>query len=297
MADFNNIQTPDFARAALGGYAAGQAMGKARRRDDALALYGRDPNAGIEALNGVDPALAEQLRENAERREVAAQTAKIWEPAPQPALGQAPTPSPMAPALGSPPQPVPSAAPQTAPAGGLQPLPQPVTVYGKPINMEALTKLASLPGGAEGAAKVFALIKEGTEQQQKAFEKHAEAKGRVYLHLQQYGKTPEERAALYQQILPQAQAMGFIPSPGERFDDATIAQTVALAQTTQQALQEQRAARTEARTERRAMTAEERAARAEGRAQVRFNERDKDRAAIAASGGGRIPTDISDLDY
>lgn len=45
----------------------------------------------------------------------------------------------------------------------------------------------------------------------------------------------------------------------------------------------------------RAARGEQRAVRADQRAQVRFNERDKDRAALAASGGVR--TDLSDLDY
>ena len=50
------------------------------------------------------------------------------------------------------------------------------------------------------------------------------------------------------------------------------------------------------RADARAARGEARADRADARASVRFKERDKDRAALAASGGG-VRTDLSDLNY
>lgn len=50
------------------------------------------------------------------------------------------------------------------------------------------------------------------------------------------------------------------------------------------------------RADQRAARGEVRAERADGRAAVRFKERDKDRAALAASGGG-VRSDTSDLNY
>lgn len=58
---------------------------------------------------------------------------------------------------------------------------------------------------------------------------------------------------------------------------------------------DERSERREDRSERRAGAAEGRAIAAERRAQVRFGERDKDRAALAA--GGIVRRDMGDLDY
>lgn len=277
MADFNNIQTPDFARAALGGYAAGQAMGKAKRRDEALALYGRDPNAGIEALNGVDPALAEQLRANAEAREVKKVYAEVYTP--QPALGPAPMPAQAPPALGAPPpQLVPSAAPRPT-AGGLQ------------INMEALQRLASLgPEGAAGAQKIYALMESGTKQQQEAFKAHAEMRGQLAMYLKTLPM--ERRAEAYQAALPELQARGFIPQAvqGMQFDDAILDRDIAFAVPTVQALTQAR----EDRKER--MSAADRAAdNARADAGLGLREEALRLAKSRAAGGGAATPDFSTM--
>lgn len=247
MAGFSPIETPNFAQAALGGYQAGRAMGQQRRRDEALTTYGKDPDAGITALESVDPQLAEQLRANRDKRQVQEAYSRVFSP-PAALGGQAPAAS-SAPdgggmpqtapqgaqqALGAPPAAPQPAMPQAAPAAPQAPAP---TAGGLNVNMEALQQLASLgPEGAKGAQSVYALIQSGNEQRIRAFANHAEMRGQLAMYLKTL--PPEQRAQAYEAALPELTARGFIPQAvqGMRFDDAMLDRDVALAVPTVQAL-------------------------------------------------------------
>lgn len=70
--DWSLNRVPDIAGAGMAGYERGREQGRERVRNAALAQYGEDPNAGIQALRGVDPALAIQLQGQAAQAQAAA---------------------------------------------------------------------------------------------------------------------------------------------------------------------------------------------------------------------------------
>lgn len=108
-----------------------------------------------------------------------------------------------------------------------------------------------------------------------------------------------QRAAALAQWGPQLTAAGFTPEEinAVQLDDATLSQHVAAGVAVTDMIN--KADRDRAFQAQEADRARDnaRADRADARAAVRFQERDKDRAALAASGGGRVRTDLDDLNY
>lgn len=279
MAGFGPVDVPNFTQAALGGYQAGRAIGQQRRRDDALAMYQTDPDAGIQALFGVDPALAGQLRENRDKQNRAQKERETYARAfSSPA---APT-APMQPAM------APDAT--AAPAAPAQPAPM---ASGLQVNMDAIRELASMgPEGMQGAEAVMKLVQAGDEQRVKAFANHAEMRGQLAGYLKTLPM--EQRAAAYEAALPELTARGFIPQAvqGMRFDDGMLDRDIAFAVPTVKALEM-------ARQVERDRVADARQAAADSRADAGLGIR-REALTIArnrATGGAGVATDNSDLAY
>jgi len=104
MADFSLIQQPNFAQAALGGYQAGQKVGKQRQLDTAMAgidlerpetllpILRADPTTGA-ALIGASTKLAAEKRDQASRAATAAYIKSIAPTSAGGVLGGTPSPS------------------------------------------------------------------------------------------------------------------------------------------------------------------------------------------------------------
>jgi hypothetical protein len=179
------------------------------------------------------------------------------------------------------------------------------------INMDAIRDLAMIPGQSDMAMKLYEFAQKGEKAQIEQAQKHLEQKAGIADYLLKVPAGPERTAAfqamrgdllqlgytdaelaqadLSDNILNRDRIMGM--SFSERLSEQNTAADNARADTAAE-----RAERQFQLSERRATAAEGRAQRAEGRAAVRFKERDKDRAAIAASRLG-VRTDLSDLDY
>lgn len=268
MPDFGLLQTPNFAQAALGGYTAGRQIGQQQRTDAALQLYAKDPEAGSDALMQVDPERALSLR-NVARENRARELASK-------ALG----------------------------GGG-----EGQSGAGLSINKEALQDLARLDPKMAMGLQEFALKADAAQLKQVT--EHLAVKANAAEALLSLPPGPE-RLQAFQQMRSTLLAQGFKPEELEQADlsDQMLVRDRLMGMTFEQRLkaedtradnerQDRTAASTESdRTARLALArrADGRAAAARSEGHVRFKERDKDRAAIAAGGRG-IPTTLDDLDY
>lgn len=179
MADFSLLAAPNFAQAALGGYQAGKAIGKQRRVDAALQTYSTDPDAGITALETADPALADQLQKNRDRRETRQALQKVFTPA-------APVP---AAAIGQ------DGGAVTAPPAAM---PTPPMTAGPQINQSALQQLFAVDPVAASRIQDFA-SKANKEQQAQLVESQ-DALYSVAIGLK--GLPYDQRKAKLQQLMP-----------------------------------------------------------------------------------------------
>lgn len=268
MPDFSLLNTPNFAQAALGGYQAGRQIGQQKRTDEALSLYAKDPVAGIEAISALDPERGEKLKAATRERQASEAASRAL---------------------------VPNADPNAA---------SPLT-----INREALGDLAKLDPKMALGLQEFALKADKAQQEQVAAHLAVKANAADALLALPPG---EQRQQAFEQLRPQLLQQGFTEAELAQADlsDNMLLRDKLMGLTFEQRLKAQDTAADNARQDKTAentiMTSQERLAlarradarsseaRSEGR--VRFRERDKDRAAIAAGGRG-IPTDLSDLDY
>lgn len=268
MPDFSLLNTPNFAQAALGGYQAGRQIGQQKRTDEALALYAKNPEAGVEAISALDPERGERLREAARERQVREASSKALMPSTDPNASSALT-----------------------------------------INKEALGDLARLDPKMALSLQEFAM--KGDEAQQKRVAAHLAVKANAADALLQL-PPGEQRQQAFEQLRPQLLQQGFTPEELAQADlsDNILVRDKLMGMTFEQRLKAQDTAADNARQDKTAANtiatqqerlalaqrADARAGEARSEGRVRFRERDKDRAAIAA-GGRVIPTDLSDLDY
>lgn len=270
-------QTPNFAAAALGGYEAGQALRMRQAQTDLI-----------------------QRRADMEERAAERETRKLeaWsdvvggKSALSAGGGVGGTVNAPAPAQGS-------AMPAvTPPEAGAAPAPNQPRADGLQINWDALNAYAQLgPEEAKEAQGFAQFAVTSSKAHLELAQKHGEMKARAAFFLRQ--KPQSERAAALALMMPELQAAGFSPEDlaQARLDDASLDKDIAFGMTISDVIAKADRDRAfqAAEADRRADNA--RADRADARAEVRFGERDKDRAALAASGGGRVRTDLSDLDY
>lgn len=169
------------------------------------------------------------------------------------------------------------------------------------INPTALRELFALD--PEMAMKFQDFASKADKQQLETVQAHGEVKGTAAKYLLGFPAGPERDAA-FRALVPDLLARGFSRADLAQADlsDRMLQKDVAFGMGLKNLIAQEAADRNfnaaEANRQAdnaRADAAAARAERAEGRAVVRFKERDKDRAAIAASGGVR--SDISDLDY
>ncbi len=265
-------QTPDFASAALGGYQAGQALQLQRAR---VALAERE-------------AAREDAKMKLETDRVAALGKVFGAPtAAAPATGG--TVNTASPAQGGA---MPSATP--AEAGAAPPPAQP-RQDGLQINWDALNQYAQLD--PDGAQKIAQFAVTSNKAQLELAQKRGETQARVAYYLK--GLPQAQRAAALAQMGPQLTAAGFTPDEINQveLDDATLDRHIAFGMTVTDMIAKADRDRNFAAAEADRARDNARADRADARAAVRFQERDKDRAALAASGGGRVRTDLEDLNY
>lgn len=268
MPDFSLLNTPNFAQAALGGYQAGRQIGQQKRTDDAMALYAKDPDAGVEAISALDPERGARLREAAREKQVREATSKALTPNTDPNASS------------------------------------PLT-----INREALGDLAKLDPKMALDLQGFAM--KADEAQLKRVTDHLAVKANAADAL--LALPPgEQRQQAFEQLRPQLLQQGFTQEELAQADlsDNMLLRDKLMGMTFEQRLKAQDTAADNARQERAtnntimtsqarlglAQRADARSSEARSEGRVRFRERDKDRAAIAAGGRG-ISTDLSDLDY
>lgn len=172
----------------------------------------------------------------------------------------------------------------------------PTTADGLPINWGAMREYAILD--PEGALKLAQAATAMDAAKLKQVQAHGEVKARTAYYLFNIPAGPQREAA-FAAIRADLLARGFTEADlqAARLDDASLKKDIAFGMTLDQMVDKADRDRAFEAAERTRQAAEARAARAEGRAEVRFRERDLDRKAIAASGGGRVPTNIDDLDY
>jgi len=217
MPDFGLIQTPNFAQAALGGYTAGLAAGRDKRRQAALDTYTSNPEAGITALNSVDPELAQQLRTNQDEQNARQLRAAALQ-GPQGA-SQAPQ------ALGAPP------AVEGADVGAM-PQPQAPQMQAPQVPDFALNNdavKALFIQDPKAAADLMAFSQKATEQQRAQVLESQNALAAVGAHLQTLPY--EQRKQELQRLAPELAAHGVTNDMVAGFDptDAVIGATVAQA--------------------------------------------------------------------
>lgn len=227
MAGFAPIQMPNFASAALGGYTAGQALGAQRRKQEALATYAKDPDAGIEALTPYDPALAEQLQKNRDRREERAALADAFTPvgiAPQNQALGAPVTRPEGTSPLLPPNAQPTTPPQAA-APVLPPQP-PQRADGLTINQDALHRLFRV--NPTMALQIRKFAAEADKARIEQVQMHAELKAMGAIYLKKFPAGPE-RAAAFERTKPDLVQRGFAPADLEqaRLDDLSLDKDIA----------------------------------------------------------------------
>lgn len=265
-------QTPDFASAALGGYQAGQALQMQKAR---VALAERK-------------AAREDAQAKRETERVAA-LGKVFGPVTPSAIAPGGTVDTSMPAQGGP---MPSATP---PEAGAAPPPAQPRQDGLQINWDALNQYAQLD--PDGAQKIAQFAVTSSTAQLDLAKKRGETQARVAFYLK--GLPQAQRAGALAQMGPQLTAAGFTPEEinAVQLDDATLDQHIAFGMTVTDMIAKADKDRAFAAAEAERARDNARADRADARAAVRFQERDKDRAALAASGGGRVRTDIDDLNY
>lgn len=179
----------------------------------------------------------------------------------------------------------------------LPPLDQdlPARTDGMKINQEALRELYALD--PDMAQKIQKAVYDADEQSLKAMTRRGEAMANVAMRLQSVPAS--ERPAELQRWGQYLVDSGLPAQALQQADltDAGLSRYVQQGRKIENIISDERTDEKDAEARRRWGIQDARAARAEGRATVRFEERDKDRAALAASGGGGISSDISDLNY
>lgn len=299
--DFGLLRVPDFAEAATSGYAAGQRIGQQKRLDAALtgfdfarpetamAVLRADPQLGS-ALLGASQKMAAAEREAAGREALSGFLMNR--------LGKSKGGDP---SISAPASPVTGATP---PAEGDDIV---VNAPQRQPDYEA----EMIRRDPEGYLAVQGNLAKMDDAARERIAAAAEAQGTIALAA---SKLPyEQRAAYIESQLPYLEAHGVSRQEVMAFDptDANIQSQAnqalgvkgILSQMDREADNE-RQNRALAGTERSralrdslAIKSDRRAAEARSEGRVRFKERDKDRAALAASGGGSIPTNTDDLDY
>lgn len=170
------------------------------------------------------------------------------------------------------------------------------------INQQALRELYALD--PQTAQQVQKFVYDADENALKQASARGEA---MAVAAQALAKVPlEARGAELQKWAPFLVERGYGPqqlAAVTDLSDAALSRFFNQGRKIEQIVQSAEGDRNFSAQERERQLASERAARAEGRAinadrrsAVRFNERNLDRAALAASGGG-VRTDLSDLDY
>lgn len=201
MADFSLLQTPDFARSALGGYAAGVQMRTQKVREAALQAYAKNPDAGVAAaLKGGDFELAKQM----EDRQLATEKRNAL----RDIFKQNPTASMQAESVGT---------PTAAQGGAVAPsvATAPVASSGAPqIDQEAFARLYAVD--PQSAISLQKSIADMDKSQREAAGKRFEALGGVATWL--LSLPYEQRRAGLQQAAGDLQALGFTPDQLNAFD-------------------------------------------------------------------------------
>lgn len=241
MADFGILQSPSFAQAALGGYAAGQNIRKQKEREAALQLYASNPDAGVEAaLKSGDWELATGMEERADKQRRREAYAKIFggqrprtsgSPAPVQSAPTAqampmdptgaqggpdmsyPTGSPLSPARYEEPAAAPTAA---TPATAIPPVAGDsiISSGGLQYDQQALNEyFAQDP---EGASQILDTITKMNKAQREDFGKRMEALSGVAAWL--LSKPGPERRAALAQAAPDLMAQGFTAEQLNAFD-------------------------------------------------------------------------------
>lgn len=186
--------------------------------------------------------------------------------------------------------------------------PLPPRTDGLSVNMDALRELYALD--PKGAADIQKLVYDSNKQQLEAAQVRGEAMAVAATSLRAL-PMGQRQAEFQRNWAPYLIERGYEPDMLRQADlsdggldryyrqGRSIEKIVASAENERDfRLRQENQAADNARADRadaRAARGETRAERADARAAVRFKERDKDRAALAASGGVR--TDLSDLDY
>jgi len=193
-----------------------------------------------------------------------------------------------------------SDAPSSAPVPAELPHPA-VRSDGIKLNPDALKQLFAID--PELAMKFQDFAGKADKAQLERVAQHGESKAKAAMYLLQFPEGPQRQQA-FQQIAPELLQQGFTEQElgSAILTDQMLNKDKVFGLGLKDLVSQQNADRMYAASEAnraadnaRADKAAERADRADARSAVRFKERDKDRAALAASGG--IRTDLSDLDY
>jgi hypothetical protein len=207
MPDFALAQVPNFAQAALSGYAAGRQIRAQRRTDEALDLFSRDPDAGAAAAERFDPDLGGKLRGIAMARQKQALLGAMLKGG----GGSAPQ------ALGSPTPQTGSIQEVAIPPSGepmqAAPLPQslPPTIRrpdGIEINTGMLNQLFTID--PELGMKMAEFAQKADKAQLEQAAAHGEIKAQAAAYLEGFPEGPARQQA-FQRIAPQLVAAGFKP--------------------------------------------------------------------------------------
>ncbi|MBS87140.1 hypothetical protein [Sphingobium sp.] len=187
--------------------------------------------------------------------------------------------------------------------------PLPPRTDGLAVNMDALRELYAID--PQGAAQIQRLVHDSDKQQLEKAQARGEAMAVAATSLRNL-PAGQRQAEFQRNWAPYLIERGYDPAMLQQADlsddgleryyrqGRSIEKIVSSAEgerdyrlrAANQEIDNARADRADARAAR----GEARADRADARASVRFKERDKDRAALAASGGG-VRTDLSDLNY
>lgn len=187
--------------------------------------------------------------------------------------------------------------------------PLPPRTDGLTVNMDALRELYAID--PQGAAQIQRLVHDSDKQQLEKAQARGEAMAVAATSLRNL-PDGQRQAEFQRNWAPYLIERGYDPAMLQQADlsddgleryyrqGRSIEKIVSSAEgerdyrlrAANQEIDNARADRADARAAR----GEARADRADARASVRFKERDKDRAALAASGGG-VRTDLSDLNY
>jgi hypothetical protein len=300
--DFNALSRgADIGQSWQAGVQQGQARALDNRKQSVLAAIGANPRdpAAQSALFGIDPSLALQVQKGNRDQDVAAREASARSVysqflrqssvlgAPAASGGSALSPPPIANVTGI--------APDYRNGDEV------VVEASRPQPRVSIADVAELD--PEMAQRLTTHVASLDESGRKAFEARNKAMGAAAQHLRSIPASA--RVAAIDGLAPLLEQSGISRQEIEAADlsDAGLSGYVALAVGAEKLIDDARQDRSTNATIANqaarlglARNADARGARADRRAAVRFNERDKDRAAIASSGGG-VRTDLSDLDY